>query len=115
MVQKESLVYICDNSGAKIAKCISVLQKKKVAKIGDLLLISLLKVKIKKKKLVNNKIYLAILLRLSKIKEKHTGIIKYSDKSEVCLLSPQKKILSTRIFGSIPKELKKKKILNYSL
>lgn len=111
MVQQQSIVYICDNSGAKIARCIKILKKKKVAKIGDLLLVSV----IKKNKfstliLSNTNLYLAILIRNSKIYLKQTGIVKYGKKAEICLLNTQQKLLATRIYGSIPKELKRKKL-----
>jgi len=53
MIYKHSLLGIADNSGAKVLKTIHVINKLKFGKVGDLILVTLLKFlhgkKVKKK------------------------------------------------------------------
>ena len=113
MILQNSILKINDNSGAKKARCIKVLKNKKVAKIGDFILVSIISIRSGQKKIQFKKgdIYLALLIRSIKILPSKTGISTKFKVNSICLLNKQKKLLSTRIYGPIPKILKKKKLL----
>lgn len=113
MIIQNSIVNISDNSGAKKARCIKVLKNKKVAKIGDFLLVTITATRPGQKKLKIKKgdVYLALLIRSAKKFSSKTGISTEFKDNSICLLNKQKKLLSTRIYGPIPKVLKKKKLL----
>jgi len=113
MLQPQSIVKIFDNSGAKTAICIKVLKKKK-AKIGDFIVISIVDVKPFQKKtnrIKKGDVYLAIVISLKKINQKTSGTTVYTTENSVCLVNKQKKLIATRVYRPIPRELKKKKCL----
>jgi len=63
MIKKGAKVYVSDNSGAKIVKCIDIIGKKKVAGVGDFILATLRKcsnsLKVKKRNL-----YLGLIINI---------------------------------------------------
>jgi large subunit ribosomal protein L14 len=111
MIQQQSILKVCDNSGAKTVKCIKVLGgfNKKIAKLGDIIVVSIQKLRNKSKitsKVKKGEVYKALILRTKKKFKTKDGInIKFQDNS-VCLITKQGKPVSTRIFGPIPKILK---------
>lgn len=113
MILHNSILNISDNSGAKKARCIKVLKNKKVAKIGDFLMVSITTTRpgLKKTKIKKGDIYMALLIRSNKTFSSKTGVSTKFKNNSICLLNKQKKLLSTRIYGPIPKVLKKKKLL----
>ena len=52
MIQQQTVLNVSDNSGAKLVRCIKVLGglKKKTANIGDIIVVSVLKLRNKSKK-----------------------------------------------------------------
>ena len=62
MIQKESKLFIADNSGAKLVRCIRVF-KKLFGKLGDFVLVTL-QVFDKDKKLVKKKKYIGLLISI---------------------------------------------------
>jgi len=113
MIQQQSIIRIVDNSGAKTAKCIKVLKKKTTAGIGDLIIVSITKVKTytqKISKIKKGSVYLAIVVGLKRVRQKKKGILLLVNENSVCLLNKQKKLIATRINKAISKEVKKKKL-----
>lgn len=116
MIQQQTLLNVSDNSGAKTAKCIKVLGgfKKKFSKIGDMIVISIQKLRNKTKinlKVKKGEIYKAIIIKTKKpLKIKDGTYLRFSYNS-VCLLNKQHKLLSTRILGPIPKKFRKNKFI----
>lgn len=113
MILQNSILNICDNSGAKKARCIKVLKNKKVAKIGDFIMVSITTTRpgLKKTKIKKGDICMALLIRSNKTFLSKTGLSTNYKNNSICLLNKQKKLLSTRIYGPIPKVLKRKKLL----
>lgn len=60
MIQKESKLFVADNSGAKYVRCIRVF-KKLFGRLGDFILVTL-QVFSKDKKLVKKKKYIGLLI-----------------------------------------------------
>lgn len=111
MIQNESYLTVCDNSGAKTVCCIKVLgsSKKKYAFLGDFLKISVKKV-YSHSKIKRGEIYNAILIRsVYNFRRFDGSYISFNDNS-VVLLNNKNDFCFTRIFGPVLKELKK---INY--
>lgn len=121
MIQQQTLLKVTDNSGAKIVKCIKVSKgfKRKVAKVGDIITISVKQLRNKSKitsKVFKGEIYKAIIVRNRKNIRQKDGSTFFFKENSVCLLK-QNKPLATRLIGPIPKILKKKnfiKLINIS-
>jgi large subunit ribosomal protein L14 len=68
MIQQQSILKVSDNSGAKTVKCLKVLGgfKKKYAKLGDIIIVSVQQLRNKSKKtskVKKREIYKALILR----------------------------------------------------
>ncbi len=120
MVQNESYLNVCDNSGAKTVCCIKILgsSKKKYAYLGDSLKVSIKKVNTHSK-IKKGGVYNAILIRsVYNFKRVDGSYISFKDNS-VVILNNKNEPCFTRIFGPVVKELKKinifgAKILSFS-
>lgn len=116
MIQEQTLVKISDNSGAKIAKCIKVLGgfKKKYAKIGDFIIVSIKELRNKEKdntKVKRGEVYKALVLRTKAIyNSKKLGSQIIFNENSVALINKQGNPIGTRILGPVLRALKKKKI-----
>lgn len=107
MIQQESRLNVCDNSGAKEILCIRVLggTKKRYARVGDLITATVKEAApngtVKKKSVVK-----AVVVRTQdKIKRKDGSTIKFDDNAAV-IVDDEKKPRATRIFGPVPRELR---------
>ncbi|WP_259288695.1 50S ribosomal protein L14 [Candidatus Nasuia deltocephalinicola] len=108
MIQNESYLNVCDNSGAKIVCCIKVLgsSKKKYAYLGDLLKVSVKKINTYSK-IKRGEMYNAVLIRsIYNFKRFDGSYISFNDNS-VVLLNNKNDPCFTRVFGPVIKELKK--------
>jgi len=113
MIQTQSLLTISDNSGCKLGRCIKVF-KKKWGLCGDLILISIRKIKKKKKsklKIEKGDIMHALILRTkSKYQRKNSNFIKFN-KNCITPLNKQFRPIGTRIIGPVLRELRKSKFM----
>lgn len=107
MIQQESRLNVCDNSGAKEILCIRVLggTRRRYARVGDTIVASV-KVaapngQVKKKTVVR-----AVVVRTrDKINRKDGSTIKFDDNAAV-IIGEDKLPKATRIFGPVPRELR---------
>lgn len=111
MIQIQSKLFINDNSGINIGQCIKI-YKKKTGIIGDIILISIKKLRLnskKKTKIMKGDLLKAIII-YTKYQRKNTigNYIKF-DKNSIIILNNQNKPLGTRIFGPITSHFRKKK------
>lgn len=111
MIQIQSKLFINDNSGINIGQCIKI-YKKKTGIIGDIILISVKKLRLnskKKIKIMKGDLLKAIII-YTKYQRKNTigNYIKF-DKNSIIILNNQNKPLGTRIFGPITSHFRKKK------
>nr|YP_010394616.1 ribosomal protein L14 [Plasmopara halstedii]DAZ89053.1 TPA_asm: ribosomal protein L14 [Plasmopara halstedii] len=111
MIQIQTKLKINDNSGVKIGQCIKI-YKKKFGKIGDMILISVKKLRPKQKKkikIVKGDLFKALIIH-TKYQKKSTinNMIKF-DENSIIILNNQDKPLGTRIFGPITSEFRKQK------
>lgn len=107
MIQRESILEVADNSGAKRVKCICVLggTGKYSANIGDTIVVSVQRV-LAKSKITKGDVYRAVIVRSRKgIKRKDGSVIRF-DSNSVVLTSRQGELVGTRVFGIVSRELR---------
>lgn len=107
MIQQESRLTVCDNSGAKEILCIRVLggTRKRYAKVGDIIVATVKQASpngaTKKKSVVR-----AVVVRSrEKIRRADGSTIKFDDNAAV-IIGEDKNPKATRIFGPVPRELR---------
>jgi large subunit ribosomal protein L14 len=107
MVQQETRLIVCDNSGAKEILCIRVLggTRRRYAKVGDIITATVKEANptgnVKKKSVVK-----AVVVRTKKeIKRPDGSTIKFDDNAAV-IIGDDKNPKATRIFGPVPRELR---------
>nr|YP_010377332.1 ribosomal protein L14 [Helicotheca tamesis]QYB23019.1 ribosomal protein L14 [Helicotheca tamesis] len=119
MIQQQSILGVSDNSGAKTVKCIKVLGgfNKKVAKLGDIIVVSIQKLRNKSKhlsKVKKGEIYKALIIRTKTKHKNKNGILVNFQSNDVSLINKSGKPIPTRILGPIPKIFKVKKFLKFA-
>ena len=103
MIQKGTYFNVVDNSGGKKACCMHVYggYRKRYAKIGDVIVVSLKSVKAKRKensKIKKGDVVKALVVRTKEFKTNFANqTVSFFDNS-VVLLNNQNKILGTRVF-----------------
>jgi large subunit ribosomal protein L14 len=109
MIQQESRLVVCDNSGAKEILCIRVLggTRRRYAGIGDTIVATVKNASpsgnVKKKSVVR-----AVVVRTQyPIRRKDGSSIKFDDNAAV-IIGDDKLPKATRIFGPVPRELREK-------
>ncbi len=107
MIQQESRLTICDNSGAKEVLCIRVLggTRRRYARVGDTIVVTVKEAApngtVKKKSVAR-----AVVVRTkNSIKRKDGSTIKFDDNAAV-IIGDDKLPKATRIFGPVPRELR---------
>ncbi len=123
MIQQQTILKVADNSGAKTAKCIKILggYKKKYAKLGDIIVISVQKLRNKSKltsKVKKGGIYKALIIKTKKKIKKKDGTITFFNKkniynNSVALISKKGLPIATRISEPVPLTLKKKQFIKF--
>lgn len=116
MIQNETILQVCDNSGAKLVKCIKILcsTKKKYAHIGDIIKVSVKKV-ISSNKIKKGEVFYAIVIRtIYRYKRFDNSFISFKENSSI-LLNNKYEFIFTRIIGPVVKELKKNKFIGNKL
>ena len=107
MIQQESRLSVCDNSGAKEILCIRVLggTRKRYARVGDIIVATVKAANpsgnVKKKQVIK-----AVVVRTTNtIKRKDGSTIRFDDNAAV-IINDDKNPKATRIFGPVPRELR---------
>ena len=118
MIQPRTILNVVDNSGAKKVRCIKVLGgfKKKSARTGDIIVVSVQQLRAKNRqysKLNKGDVVRALIIKSKNKILKSNGTYTKLDKNHVILINKQGNLIGTRVLGSIPKFLKKKKLLKY--
>ena len=107
MIQQESRLTVCDNSGAKEFLCIRVLggTKKRYATVGDTIVVSIKSV-IPSSELKKGVVSKALIVRTKKeIRRADGSYIRFDDNACV-LLNNAGELRGTRIFGPVARELR---------
>lgn len=107
MIQQETRLNVCDNSGAKEVLCIRVLggTRRRYARVGDIIVATVKEAApngtVKKKSVVR-----AVVVRSKDmIRRKDGSTIKFDDNAAV-IIDKDNQPRGTRIFGPVPRELR---------
>lgn len=107
MIQQETRLIVCDNSGAKEILCIRVLggTRRRYARVGDIIVATVKQANpsgaVKKKSVVK-----AVVVRTrNQIHRKDGSTIRFDDNAAV-IVGDDKQMRGTRIFGPVPRELR---------
>ena len=110
MIQQETRLIACDNSGARQLLCIRVLggTRRRYARVGDIIVASVKTANpagaLNRKSLVR-----AVVVRTKNpVKRSDGSLIKFDDNAAVVLSEDNKTPRGTRIFGPVPRELREK-------
>ncbi|MCM1002289.1 50S ribosomal protein L14 [Wolbachia pipientis] len=102
MIQKNTLLEVADNSGAREVLCIGLLGGRKSASIGDTIIVSTKSIN-PKGKVEKGKVYRAVVVRVrNRIRKSDNSVICFSSNA-VVLVNNQGEPLGTRVFGPVKK------------
>tara|TARA_B110000305_G_C19246880_1_gene542784 strand:+ start:274 stop:657 length:384 start_codon:yes stop_codon:yes gene_type:complete len=111
MIQKGTFLKVIDNSGAKNVCCIRIVsnQKYRYAYTGDILLVSVKKLRAKRRfasKVKKGELIRALVVRTKKKNSYFSGDGLSFFENSVILLKKNNKLIGTRIFGLLPRSLR---------
>ena len=107
MIQQESRLLVCDNSGAKEILCIRVLggSRKRYGRVGDIITATVKEAnpsgQVKKKSVVQ-----AVVVRTRDAIRRKDGTVIRFDANAAVIINEAKEPRATRIFGPVPRELR---------
>jgi large subunit ribosomal protein L14 len=107
MIQQESRLIVCDNSGAKEILCIRVLggTRRRYARVGDIIVATVKDANpqgtVKKKTVVK-----AVVVRTRDMIRRRDGSTIAFDDNAAVIIGDDKLPKGTRIFGPVPRELR---------
>jgi large subunit ribosomal protein L14 len=112
MVQVQTKLKAADNSGARFVQCIKALKgfNRTYAFCGDFILISIKKLRLIRKVKVGE-IHLGVVSRTVKETRFLDGSLSKFNTNSVIILNKKKRILGTRLFGWVSRNLRQKKFL----
>lgn len=110
MIQPRSIVEIADNSGAKIGRIFKVLgsSKKRYAKIGDIVVLSVQKAEPRKQVKKKDVLYGIVVRSRAPFRRKDGSYIRFDENAVVILDKGKEEPMAGRIFGPIPREIGEK-------
>lgn len=109
MIQKESKLKTADNTGAKIVQCIGVLggSRKRVARVGEIVTITV-KSAVPHSMVKKGDVLPAVIVRTKKeIRRKDGSYVRFDENACVIIDKKTKEPKGTRIFGPIPREVRR--------
>ncbi|MGD0573434.1 MAG: 50S ribosomal protein L14 [Sedimentisphaerales bacterium] len=115
MIQQETMLFIADNSGAKVAQCIRVLGKsgargkftRAVASVGDIVCVAIKKW-LPTCQLDNKKVHKCVIVRTKQpIRRPDGGYVRF-DTNAAVMIDAEGNPIGTRIFGAVARELREK-------
>jgi large subunit ribosomal protein L14 len=113
MVTVGTFLYTCDNSGARLCKCIKILGNRKQpgnGRIGDKIVVSVQRAR-SDKKIKKHDVHRGVLVRSKRRTMRPNGLIFSSSDNAVILLDKKNNPLGTRIFGAVSHELRIKRFV----
>jgi large subunit ribosomal protein L14 len=116
MIQHGSILNIVDNSGAKFALCIKVLNgyRSRYGRVGDTIVVSIKNLRAKRRALTKVKkgsVYKALIIRTKTKEKQFNGDNFLFFENSAVILTPKKKLLGTKIFGVVPNKLRTTRFL----
>src|SRR6187401_3812474 len=112
MIQKQSVLDVADNPGARAVMCIKVLggSKRRYASIGDVIKVSVKDVA-PRGRVKKGEVYDAVVVRTAKGVRRSDGSLIKFDSNAAVLLTPKLEPIGTRIFGPVTRELRSERFM----
>ncbi len=109
MIIMGSILNVACNSNAELVKCFGINGSTgdKVAKVGDVVMVSVKKVKPNSKIKKGDKHYAVIVRTKNKIKRSDGSYISFGDNAVVLIDNKTNEPIATRVFGPVAREVKK--------
>ena len=116
MLQRGSKVEILDNSGAKEGKCICVLDGffNRRADSGSLVILSIRKLRLVRRVKIGQ-LFLGVIVKTKSWTRSKDNVFTKFQKNGAVLLTRKKQIFASKVFGSVSRNLRKKKYLRILL
>ena len=115
MIQVQTLLKVADNSGGKVVRCLKILKKvtkPRYGKIGDVIVVSVQKIRAKNKltsKVKKGDVLYAVIIKTKNGLNRKLGLSYSFNENSVVLLNKQFKPLASRVLGLVPRELRNEK------
>ena len=115
MIQVKTLLKVADNSGGKVGRCLKILKKgtkPRYGKIGDVIVVSVQKIRSKNKltsKVKKGDVLYAVIVKTKSVSNRKIGLCYSFNENAVVLLTKQLKPLASRVLGLVPRELRNEK------
>ncbi|WP_339735480.1 50S ribosomal protein L14 [uncultured Gimesia sp.] len=112
MIQMQTDLDVCDNSGAKIARCIKVLggTGRRTAEIGDVIVVSIQKT-LAGSGIKKGQVLRGVIVRTKYPSRRDDGSYVRFDSNAMVLLDGEGNPRGTRIFGAVARELRERKYM----
>jgi large subunit ribosomal protein L14 len=118
MIQQQTNVDICDNTGAKEAMCIKVLRgssskgkfKRRIANVGDVIICAVKKTN-PAGEIKNGEIIRCVVVRTKQPTRRSDGSYVRFDKNAAVVIDKENNPRGTRIFGAVARELREKNFM----
>lgn len=107
MIQPQSIVKICDNSGGTIGRVFKVLgsSKKRYARIGELVVLSVQKAQPRKATKKKDVLYALVVRQKAPFRRKDGSYLRFDENAVVIVQKEKKEPVAGRVFGPIPREI----------
>ena len=115
MIQVQTLLKVADNSGGKVVRCLKILKKgtkPRYGKIGDVIVVSVQKIRAKNKltsKVKKGDVLYAVIIKTKNGLNRKLGLSYSFNENSFVLLKKQFKPLASRVLGLVPRELRNEK------
>jgi large subunit ribosomal protein L14 len=109
MIQPRTILHVADNTGAKIVQCIKVIggYRKRYAHVTEIIIVAV-KEAVPHSSVKKGDVLSAVIVRTKKeIRRKDGSYIRFDDNSCVIIDKKNKEPKGTRIFGPIPREIRR--------
>jgi large subunit ribosomal protein L14 len=118
MIQQQTRVDICDNTGAKVGMCIKVLRgssssgkfKRRVATVGDIIICAVKK-SIPSGEIKQGEIIRCVVVRTRQATQRPDGSYVRFDRNAAVVIDKDNNPRGTRIFGAVARELRDKNFM----
>lgn len=112
MIQMQTDLDVCDNSGAKVARCIKVLggTGRRTAEVGDVIVVSIQKT-LAGSNIKKGQVLRGVIVRTRYSCRRDDGSYVRFDRNAMVLIDGEGNPRGTRIFGAVARELRERKYM----
>lgn len=112
MIQMQTMLDICDNSGGKTARCIKVLgsSRKRYAGLGDIIVVAVQKA-MPNGTVKHGQVIKGVIVRVKKSTRRADGSYVRFDSNAIVVVDNDGNPKGTRIFGAVARELRDRKYM----